>query len=272
MTPDLSKSDTIDYNSAIVIYIDRRRRRLLRVYRNGIFSSDRGNIRLDSLVGLSYGSRVRTSLNINAWLLKPLLIDYLELGVRRVTQVIYPKDLGFILVLLGISPGLRVLEIGVGSGNTTIALANLVRPNGHVYGYEIREEFLKVAQNNLEALNLNQFVTLKLRDAREGVDESDIDAAIVDIPDPWNVLDTLYNALKWSAPVVFFLPTVNQVLKLFEAMNGYRGFTDARCYEVLLREIELSQESVRPSTAMVGHTGYIMYARKVFKYPDTKTQ
>ncbi|MCS7112218.1 MAG: tRNA (adenine-N1)-methyltransferase [Ignisphaera sp.] len=270
MTPGLSKNDIIEYNGSVVIYIDRRRRRLLRIHRGGTFSSDRGNLKLDDLVGLNYGSKVKTSLNIDAWLLKPLLIDYLELGIRRVTQVIYPKDLGLILVLLGIAPGLRILEIGVGTGNTTIVLANSIRPDGHVYGYEIREEFLRVAQTNLEALKLNQYVTLKLKDAREGIDETDIDAAVVDIPDPWNVLDSLHNALKWSAPAVFFLPTMNQILKLFEAVNRHRGFTDIRCCEVFLREIELSSESVKPSTTMVGHTGYIMYARKVFKYSNAK--
>ncbi len=270
MTPGLSKNDIIEYSSNIMIYIDKRRRRLLKVSKDKIFSSDRGNIKLDDLVGLSYGSRVKTSLNINAWLLKPLLIDYLELGIKRVTQIIYPKDLGLILILLGIAPGSRILEIGVGSGNTTIVLANFVKPDGHVYGYEIREEFIRVAQSNLETLNLNQYATLKYRDAREGIDENNIDAAIVDIPDPWNVLDPLYNALRYTAPVVFFLPTMNQILKLFEAISKHKGFIDIRCYETFLREIELSPESIRPSTAMIGHTGYIVYARKIFKDSDVK--
>ncbi|MEM0006538.1 MAG: tRNA (adenine-N1)-methyltransferase [Ignisphaera sp.] len=270
MTPGLSRNDMIEYGSDIVIYIDRRRRRLLRIAGGKIFSSDRGTLKLDDIVGLHYGDRVRTSLNIDAWLLRPLLIDYLELGIKRVTQIIYPKDLGLILILLGVAPGLKVLEIGVGTGNTTIVLANFVKPNGHVYGYELRKEFLMIAQHNLEMTNLQQYVTLKLRDAREGIDESGIDAAVVDIPDPWNVLDPLHTALKHSAPVVFFLPTMNQIIRLFDALNKHRGFIDIRCYETLLREMELSPESIRPSTIMVGHTGYILYARKVFKDSDTK--
>jgi len=267
MTPGLSKDD-IEYNSDVVIYIDRRRKWLLKVSKNKVFSSDKGNIRLDNIVGLYYGGKITTSLNINAWLLKPLLIDYLELGIKRVTQVIYIKDLGLISLLLGLSPGYKVLEIGVGTGNTTAVLANYVKPDGHVYGYELREEFLKVAELNLQMLNLRQYVTLKLKDAREDIDENDIDAAIVDIPDPWNVLNTLYNALKYSAPVVFFIPTMNQIMKLYEALNRHRGFIDVRCYETLMREIELANESIRPSTIMVGHTGYIVFARKVFKDAD----
>jgi tRNA (adenine57-N1/adenine58-N1)-methyltransferase len=268
MTPGLSKDD-IEYNSDVVVYIDRRRKWLLKVSKNKVFSSDKGNIRLDNIVGLYYGGKITTSLNINAWLLKPLLIDYLELGIRRATQVIYVKDLGLISLLLGLSSGYKVLEIGVGTGNTTVVLANYVKPDGHVYGYEVREEFLKVAELNLQMLNLRQYVTLKLKDAREGIDENEIDAAIVDIPDPWNVLNTLYNALRYSAPVVFFIPTMNQIMKLYDALNRHRGFIDIRCYETLMREIELTHESIRPSTIMVGHTGYIVFARKVFKDADT---
>lgn len=263
MTSGLSTE--IKANDRALIYIDPRRRWIVRVVKGGSFSSDRGSISFDKIVGLSYGSRVKTSANFDAYIMKPLLIDLIEKGIRRVTQVIYPKDQGFIVLLLGIAPGSNVLEIGVGTGSTTAVLANFVRPTGRVYGYEIREDFLNVAKKNLAELDLLEYVTLKLKDAKDGIDERDIDAAVVDVGDPWTILDHLHTALKPSAPVVFFLPSINQVEKIYNALIEHKGFIDIRCFEILLREIELSREAIRPKNIMVGHTGYIVFARKVIR-------
>lgn len=266
MTSGLSTHNTtINWGDRVLIYIDTRRRWLVKVERDKVFSSDRGSIPLNSIVGLSYGSRVKTSTNFDAYILKPLPMDYIEKGIRRVTQVIYPKDQGLIAMLLGLSPGLKVLEIGVGTGSTTIVIANIVRPTGHVYGYEVRKDFLDVAKKNLLELGLLDYVTLRLKDAREGIEERDIDAAVVDIGDPWSILDHLYTALKSSAPLVFFIPSMNQIEKLYNALVEHRGFTDIRCYELILREIKLSKESIRPANLMIGHTGYIVFARKVIR-------
>jgi len=258
-------SNNIRSGDLIVIYIDRRRKWIVKVGEREAVDSDKGLIRLNNIENLRYGEAIRTSLNIEARILRPLIIDYIEKGLERITQIIYPKDIGMIIFLLGISSGSNVLEIGVGSGATTIVLAHIVKPFGHVFGYDIREDSLEIAMRNLRRIGLDRYVTLKLGDARQGVDEKDLDAAIVDIPDPWNVLDTLYSALKPSAPVVFFLPTVNQLEKLYNALYSHKGFIDIRCFETMLREYQLSLEAIRPSTYMVGHTGFIMFARKILK-------
>ncbi|MEM4442209.1 MAG: tRNA (adenine-N1)-methyltransferase [Ignisphaera sp.] len=263
MTSALSENIYVHPDDKILIYMDRRRRWITKVEKDRVFTSDRGSIHLDDVIGLEYGSRVKTSTKFNAYILKPLLIDFLEKGFTRVTQVIYPKDQGFIVMLLGLSPGLRIVEVGVGTGNTTAVLANIVRPTGHVYGYEIREEFLNIARKNLEILGLASYVTLKLKDAKEGIDEKEIDGAVVDVADPWNLLEHLHTTLKPSAPVVFFIPSINQIEKLYNSLVEHGGYIDIRCYEVLLREIMLTKESIRPSSLMIGHTGYIMFARKV---------
>lgn len=267
MTSGLSShfSDRVDYGDEILIYFDPKRRWITKIEKNKMFTSDRGKIQLDNVVGLSYGSKIKTSANFDAYIMRPLLIDHIERGIRRVTQVIYPKDQGLIMLLLGLSPGLNVLEVGVGTGSTTIVLANIVKPSGHVYGYEIREDFLNVAKKNLAELGLLEYVTLKLKDARDGIDERNIDAAIVDIGDPWSIIEAVHASLKPSAPVVFFLPSMNQIEKLYNALVEFRGFIDLRCYEVLLREIKLGRESIRPSNLMIGHTGYIVFARKISK-------
>lgn len=264
MTSGLS-GNAVEFGDKVLIYADHRRRWIIRVEEGRVFTSDRGSIKLDSVVGLSYGSRVKTSTNFEVYLLKPLLIDLLERGLKRVTQILYPKDQGFISLLLGLAPGLRVLEVGVGTGSTTAVLANFIRPTGRVYGYEIREDFLAVAKKNLAELGLLDYVTLKNRDAREGIDERDIDAAVIDIADPWSVIDRVYEALRPSAPLVFFIPSMNQIEKLYNALVEHGGFIDIRCYELMLREIKLSRESIRPESLMIGHTGYIVFARKVLK-------
>jgi len=259
----LNPHEIISEGSEVVVYIDERRRWIVRVVRGKVFGSDRGYIKYDDIIGQTIGSEVKLSTGFSAYVLKPLLIDYLEKGFRRQTQVLYPKDMGLILVLLGIGPGSRVLESGIGSGFMTSVIANVVRPDGHVYAYEVREDFAKIAMENLARVGLDKYVTVKIRDIREGVDERNLDAAVIDLPNPWEALDSIYSALKPSAPVAFFLPTVSQVEKLLNAIQEHRGFTDLRCFEVLLREFHLVSGAIRPRTRMIGHTGYIFFARKV---------
>jgi tRNA (adenine57-N1/adenine58-N1)-methyltransferase len=255
----------VDYGNEVLLYFDRKRKFLVKLEQGKKISSDRGTIATDNIVGKPIGSSFITSLNVRGWVLKPLLIDYLEKGIKRATQVIYPKDLGFMILMLGIESGSRVLEAGVGSGNTTAVLAYFVKPLGHVYGYEVRKEFIEIAKNNIARLGLDKYVTIKHGDIKEGIEERDLDAAVIDIPDPWEALNNIYIALKPSAPVAFFVPSMQQLIKLYDALNSHGGFIDIKAYEILLREIELSPTSVRPATRMIGHTGYIVFARKVLK-------
>ncbi len=249
----------------VLMYIDRRRKWVVRVRRGKVFGSDRGKVDLDRIIGLEFGSPVKLSAGYLAYVLRPLLIDYLEKGFERRTQVIYPKDMGLMIILSGIGPGSRVLEAGIGSGFLTAALANIVRPNGKVYAYEVREDFAKIAIENLRRIGLDSYVEVKIRDIREGIDERGLDAAFLDMPNPWDVLDKIYEALKPSAPIIFFLPTISQVEKLLKALKEFGGFTDFRCYETLLREYRLMEGAIRPETRMIGHTGYIFFARKIVR-------
>ncbi len=259
----LNRNEAVNEGDEVLVYIDSRRKWITKIVRGRVLGSDRGYIKHDEVIGKVFGSEVRLSMGFPAYILKPLLIDYLEKGFRRRTQVLYPKDIGLIVLLLGIGPGSRVLESGIGSGFMTAVLANIVRPEGRVYAYEIREDFAKLAKENLARLGLDRYVDIKVRDIRMGVDERDLDAAVLDLPNPWDVLDVVYRALKPSAPMVFFLPTMNQIEKLVSALREHGGFVDLRCFEVLLREIRLVPGAIRPETRMIGHTGYILFARKV---------
>jgi tRNA (adenine57-N1/adenine58-N1)-methyltransferase len=210
---------------------------------------------------MEYGSVIKLSTGVKAYILRPTLIDYMFKGFKRVTQVIYPKDLGFITLLADIRPGSRVLEGGVGTGFLTAVIARYVGDEGHVYAYEIDKRRIDVALENLRLVGLENRVTFRNKDVRVDVEDYDIDSAILDIPDPWNALKTLARALKPSATVISFLPSINQVEKLVNYVLDSGLFVDLRTYEILLREYEVSKDVIRPKTMMVGHTGYIVFMR-----------
>jgi tRNA (adenine57-N1/adenine58-N1)-methyltransferase len=254
--------EVIEEGDYVLIYVDSRRRRVVRVSRGARFESDKGVLNLENIIGLPYGSRVKLSTGVEAYVLKPTHADLTQL-LERVTQVIYPKDIGLMIVLSGVGPGSRVLEIGVGTGYLTTFLANLVRPDGLVVGYEIRPDYAEKAIRNLRRLGLDKYVVIKIGDAREGLEKLDggFDAVFIDIPDPWNVYPRLSEVAAPSAPVISFLPTVNQVIKVLEYLSGCNCATDIRIYETFLREYEVRKEALRPKTLSVVHTGYIVFFR-----------
>ncbi|HIQ55901.1 MAG TPA: tRNA (adenine-N1)-methyltransferase [Pyrodictium sp.] len=256
--------DVICENCLALLYIDERRRFVFRVRRGGRQGSDKGVLDHDTIIGLPYGSKVRLNTGVEAYVLRPTLRDFMERYFERKSQVIYPKDHGMILFLSGIGPGSRVIEVGVGSGFTTAMLAWFVGEKGKVYAYEVRIDMLEVAKRNLERIGLLDRVELKLRDARIGFDEKNVDAVIVDMPDPWSILDAAYEALRPSGSFVAFMPSINQVQRLLLALHEHNGFEDITIVEVLSREYQPLPDALRPKTTMIGHTGYLLAARKVY--------
>ena len=259
----IDKLDVIKEGDYVLIYIDPRRVFLVRVEKGRRFESDKGILDLEVLINLPYGSRVELSTGIKAIVLKPLFYDFF-IKYKRKTQVIYPKDLGFIVFLSGISSGSRVLEAGVGTGFLTTTLANIVRPDGKVYAYEIRRDFYENALRNLKISGLIEYVDLRLGDVRRAEEElRGLDAAFLDLADPWNFIELVYKVLRPSAPAIFFIPTVNQVEKTVLALRKHGGFSDIHAYELLLREYQVKENATRPRPLMIGHTGYIVFARRI---------
>ncbi len=247
----------------VLLYIDERRIFLFRVKRGKRFESDKGVIAHDDIVGVRFGSKVTLSTGTTAYVLKPLFYDFF-LKYKRLTQVIYPKDLGYIVFLSGIGSGSRVLEAGVGTGFLTTTLANIVKPNGKVYAYEIRREFYEAAKKNLELSGLIDYVDLRLGDVAQAQGELfDLDAVFLDLPDPWKYVELAHSVLKPSKPLIVFIPTVNQVEKTVIALRNHGGFIDIHAYELMLREYQVKEGATRPKSYMIGHTGYIVFARKV---------
>ncbi len=247
----------------VLLYIDERRVFLFRVERGRRFESDKGVISHDNIVGVRFGSTVELSTGIKAYVLKPLFYDFF-LKYKRLTQVIYPKDLGYIIFLSGIGSGSKVLEAGVGTGFLTTTLAHIVKPDGRVYAYEVRKEFYDAAKKNLELSGLIEYVDLRLGDVAQAKGEfSNLDAVFFDLPDPWRYIDLAYSVLKPSKPLIVFIPTVNQVEKTVLSLRSHGGFIDVHAYELMLREYQVKEGATRPRSYMIGHTGYIVFARKV---------
>ncbi len=245
----------------VLVYIDDKRRFIVELRKGSILGTDKGYIKHDDIIGREYGEVITTSRGVKAYILKPLIPDYLH-AVRRVTQVIYPKDSSYMIYVSGIGPGSKVLEAGVGTGFLTISLANIVGNDGVVIGYDINPRHLEVARENLVKAGLIERVVLKVGDIRKNISETNLDAAFLDIPDPWNALKILYNALNPSAPLVVYVPTINQVEKTVLSMRKSTCFTMINAVELLLREYSVEENATRPKTLMIGHTGYIVYARK----------
>jgi tRNA (adenine57-N1/adenine58-N1)-methyltransferase len=253
----------IQEGSQVLLFLDHRRTYLVKVESGKSFHTHKGFIRFDDLIGREYGSKVLSSIGVEFVALKPLLRDFIMKSARQ-TQITYPKDIALIIMFSGIGPGSRVVEAGTGTGALTTALAHYVKPDGKVYSYEIREEFLRTAEKNLRRAGLADFVELKNSDVTAGIDERDVDAVVLDLATPWLVIPHAYNALKPCGTVVSFSPTIDQIVKTAEALKK-NSFIDVETVECLMRGMQVERGKTRPQTLMTGHTGYVTFARKVIK-------
>ena len=236
---------------------------MVKVEAGKTFHTHKGYVDLGELVGKEFGATVQSSLGIAFTLLKPALTDYIMKSSRK-TQITYPKDTALIVMFSGIGAGSRVVEAGTGTGALTTALAHYVKPDGKVYSCEIREEFQKVAEKNLKRAGLLEFVELKSKDVTAGIDERDVDAVVLDLATPWLVAPHAYEALKPAGIIVSFSPTIDQVVKMTEALREL-NFICIETVECLMRAMQVERGKTRPHTLMTGHTGYITYARKALR-------
>jgi tRNA (adenine57-N1/adenine58-N1)-methyltransferase len=227
------------------------------------FHTHKGYIQLGELLGKPYGTEIISNTGVSFHALKPLIQDHVLKTDRR-TQVLYPKDLGYIVFKLGISSGSRIVEAGTGSGALTMALANAVKPEGRIFTYEVNERFQDVARGNIERAGLMPWVEMKLRDITQGIEEGNVDAIVLDMATPWMVVSHSWSKLKGSGMFLSFSPTIEQVIKTVNAVKEH-PFIDIESIELLLRNIIVAPDRTRPMTRMLGHSGYITSARKVMK-------
>lgn len=232
------------------------------------FETHRGVLLHDDLIGISWGSQVFSHTGAPFFLLQPSLADVL-VDLPRSTQILYPKDIGFILVSMGIGPGKKVLEAGTGSGSMTIAAAFAVGPQGHVVSYEIREDMQNLAKKNLERVGLSSRVDFKLRDIQQGFDETDADALFLDVANPWDFIPMARAALKPGGFFCSLVPTFNQVEDLLLSLRRSR-FAFVEVCEILLRYFKPEPARIRPTDRMVAHTGFLIFARRIEPVNDER--
>lgn len=241
------------------------KRYLIRLQAGDRFHTQRGMVQHDDIIGQPLGREVLSHLGQPFMVLHPSIHDLL-MNLKRVSQIIYPKEIGQILLKLDITNGRRVIEAGTGSGALTMALAYGVRPDGIVYSYESRADMLNVARKNLDAVGLLEHVRLTQRDIREGFDETDVDAVFLDVREPWDHIPQVCDALSDGGFFGALVPTTNQVSWLLAEL-GRQSFTGLEVMEVLLRHYKPVPARLRPEDVMVGHTGFLVFARKVSFLP-----
>ena len=244
-----------------VLLVDaKRRRHMITLAAGGEFHTHAGVLPHDSMIGEPEGITVRTTLGSRLVAVRPTLSDYI-LEMPRGAQVIYPKDLGPILMLADVFPGARVLESGVGSGALTLALLRAVGSTGHVTGYEIRDDFARRAQANVEGfLGPDQPLDVEVRDVYEGIELEDLDRVLLDLPEPWRVVKHAAAALLPGGILLSYLPTIGQVARLHEELIA-SPFGMVETVEILERSWHVDGQSVRPDHRMVAHTGFLTCAR-----------
>ncbi len=247
------QEESVSYGDYVVL-VHRNKRWLVQVERGRKFGTHVSQIALDDLVGVSYGSAVGEYM-----VLRPTLED-MVMKFRRPTQIVYPKDAGYIVLKLGVSPGKRVLELGTGSGAMTAYFASLVGPSGKVYTYEANDAFREVAMENLRKAGLQDHVEFRGA-AGDQVEEGAFDCAFIDVGDPWDLVSFAHRALRPSAPLGILLPTYDQLERAYSAFKGPFMFDEA--LEILMRRMQVLEGKTRPETRMIGHTAFLMFWRAV---------
>ncbi|MGE3356104.1 MAG: tRNA (adenine-N1)-methyltransferase [Acidimicrobiia bacterium] len=243
-----------------VLLIDGKGRRYLVTLQPGAeFHSHTGFIRHEELIGRPEGISVRANRSGTFLVLRPTLAEYV-LKMPRGAQVIYPKDLGPLLLLADIFPGARVLESGVGSGALSMTM---LRAGAHIVGYEVRADFASRAIKNVTAFlgpEVLERYRVQERDTYAGIDESDLDRVVLDLPEPWQVTPHAVRSLRPGGIIVAYTPTIVQAVQFRESLLEH-GFGQAETLEVLNRSWHIDGQSVRPDHRMVAHTGFLTHAR-----------
>ncbi len=247
-----------------IVLLDRKDRAYLRVLRAGGRLAVRGGaLAADALIGRPEGIVVATARGERYLVLRPTYAQLIPNLPRR-AQPIYPKDVGPLLLWGDVAAGATVVEIGTGPGALTLALLRAVGPTGRLVSYEVREDFAAMARDNVARFHgpAPQW-TLRVGDAYAGLAERDVDRVVVDLPEPWRLLDAVADALRAGGVVTAFLPTVLQVKALVDALRAHGGFSAVETLETLARRWHVRDRSVRPEHRMVAHTGFLVVARRL---------
>ena len=248
----------------VLFFYNDSKKWLLKISKKEQFHSHIGIIKHADAVGKEFGSRLVTNKDKYVYLLKPTVHDHI-MKMQHGTQIVYPKDLGYIAARTGLESGQKIIEIGTGSGSLTTFLASVVKPRGHVYTFDVEPKFMEIAEKNIKKAGMLKYVTLHNQNLKKSrkLPVTEADLVVIDLGDPWEVLPQARKMLKSSGSVVAICPTMNQLEKLSSAFVE-NEFTDIECTEHILRNIEARDGKTRHSYRGLGHTTYLAIARKVY--------
>lgn len=242
------------------IIVDRKNRKY--VVHDKEFHTEKGVISEEDIKNAKVGDVLETHLGKKYTVIEPNINDYIEL-MKRNCSIILPQDLGLVTAFTGIGYKSKIVESGTGAGSSLLFFANIVGPEGHVYSYEIREDFVEIIKKNVEGTDFNN-ITLYNQDVTEGFREEDnsIDMVFLDLPKPYDVIEDAYRILKSGGFIAVYTPYVEQ-FQIVNKVLGKSGFKHVSIKEGNVREIEIKNNKTRPNSRMAGHTGYITFARKL---------
>jgi len=261
----------IKNKSPVLFFYNNSKKWLMNISKKESLHTHIGVLKHADAIGKEYGSRLMTNKDKYVYLLEPTMYDYI-MKIQHGTQIVYPKDLGYIAARAGIQDGQKILEIGTGSGSLTSFVASIVKPRGHVYTFDVDENFMKIAGKNIRKSGVSKYVTqhnLDLKTSKE-IPVTDMDVALIDLGDPWVVIPKVRQMLKGSGSIFAICPTMNQLEKLTMALVE-NEFTDIESTEHIIRTIEAREGKTRHSFQGIGHTTYLCFARKAFFGPKAKT-
>jgi tRNA (adenine57-N1/adenine58-N1)-methyltransferase len=247
-----------------VVLLDRKDREYLaRLERNRPIAIRGGKVSVEELIGRNEGCVVRSSVNEPFLVFRPSLPQLIP-NLPRNAQVVYPKDLGPILIWADLFPGARVVEAGVGAGALSMTLLRAIGSSGQLITYEIRDDFADLAQKTLRKyFGPAPNWTLKIGDVQSELDETEVDRVILDLPEPWKVIESAWKALKPGGIFLSYLPTIIQVKSLVDALRADKRFACIETMETLMRFWHIKGMSARPQHRMIAHTGFLTTARRL---------
>src|SRR4051812_10388601 len=240
------------------------RRHNIRLEAGKQFFTNRGSLDHDDLIGRAEGFAVTSSAGGEYLVFRPLLGEFV-VSMPRGAAVVYPKDAAQIVAMADIFPGARVLEAGVGSGALTCSLLRAVGPRGLVSSYERRQEFADVAERNVDQFFDGRHPAWRLTvgDLAESLDDTEVDRVVLDMLAPWECVERVAGALTAGGILCVYVATTTQLGRTVETIRAHGGFTEPRPWETLVRDWHVEGLAVRPGHKMVGHTGFLVTARRM---------
>lgn len=224
------------------------------------FQSDLGIISAEQTSNVKVGDELKSHLNHTFKIIKPTVNDFIDIMDRR-CSILIQKDIGTVLAKTGLGSGDRVVDSGTGAAAIALNFGNVVGDEGKVYTYEIREDFAEVASKNIENFGITN-IEVKNKDIKEGIDEKDIDLVFLDLPKPFELFEEVHKSLKLGGWLAVYAPYIDQAEVSYRVAKKL-GFYDIEIIETLERGLEVRPQGVRPKTRMVGHSGYLIFARKL---------